>query len=138
MPERLPDLDSLVERLRSWAQNEEMINQYFLQHGKDCNEAADEIERLRRELALYETAAQGAATMEQFEEEISRRERAEAHLATARRWALEEAKSLVTKLFVAARFDKTTHLGLGDIRLTIGYQEDIISAIHALAEKEPK
>jgi len=32
--------DALVERLRSWAQNEEMIDQYFTAHGRDCNEAA--------------------------------------------------------------------------------------------------
>jgi hypothetical protein len=26
--------------LEDWAQNEEMIDQFFLGHGKDCNEAA--------------------------------------------------------------------------------------------------
>lgn len=40
-------MSDLVERLRSWAQNEEMIDQYYTDHGMDCNEAADEIERLR-------------------------------------------------------------------------------------------
>ena len=39
---------NIAERLRSWAQNEEMIDQHFLDHGRDCNEAADEIERLRK------------------------------------------------------------------------------------------
>jgi hypothetical protein len=35
---------TLAERLRSWAQNEEMINQYYTDHGKDCIEAADMLE----------------------------------------------------------------------------------------------
>ena len=44
-------MNTLLERLVSWAQNEEMINQYFTDHGKDCNEAVKEIERLEaREL----------------------------------------------------------------------------------------
>jgi len=41
---------ALYEALRSWAQNEEMINSDFLSHGRDCNEAAAAIERLVREL----------------------------------------------------------------------------------------
>lgn len=41
----------LSERLRWWAQNEEMIDGHFLSHGKECNEAADTMERLERELA---------------------------------------------------------------------------------------
>jgi len=48
-----------IEMLRSWAQNEEMVDQHFLQHGKDCNDAADVIENLVLELgeqvALHET-----------------------------------------------------------------------------------
>jgi chromosome segregation ATPase len=38
-------MNTLLERLVSWAQNEEMINQHFTDHGKDCNEAVKEIER---------------------------------------------------------------------------------------------
>jgi len=45
-------MTDLLERLRSWAQNEEMIDQYYTDHGVDCNEAADEIERLKAELQL--------------------------------------------------------------------------------------
>jgi hypothetical protein len=37
-------MSDLTENLRSWAQNEEMIDQYYLGHGHDCNEAADLIE----------------------------------------------------------------------------------------------
>jgi len=40
-------MNTLLERLVSWAQNEEMINQYFTDHGKDCNEAVKEIDRLQ-------------------------------------------------------------------------------------------
>ena len=36
----------LVKRLRSWAQNEEMIDTSFTEHGKVCNAAADRIEQL--------------------------------------------------------------------------------------------
>ena len=50
-PHRLPTqpeaptlADDLPERLRSWAQNEEMIDSYYTAHGKDCNEAAARIE----------------------------------------------------------------------------------------------
>ena len=43
-------MNTLLERLVSWAQNEEMINQYYTDHGKDCNEAVKEIERLTAEL----------------------------------------------------------------------------------------
>ena len=37
----------ITERLRSWAQNEEMIDSDYLAHGRDCNLAADEIKQLR-------------------------------------------------------------------------------------------
>lgn len=37
----MSDIERLVERLRSWAQNEEMVDQHFTEHGRDCNEAAD-------------------------------------------------------------------------------------------------
>lgn len=39
---------NLCERLRSWAQNEEMIDTSFTDHGKDCNAAVNEIEKLQR------------------------------------------------------------------------------------------
>jgi hypothetical protein len=40
-------VSTLVDSLRSWAQNEEMIDASFTRHGQDCNEAAAEIDRLR-------------------------------------------------------------------------------------------
>jgi hypothetical protein len=42
-------------RLQSWAQNEEMINQYYTEHGKDCLAAAEALadnDRLRAALEL--------------------------------------------------------------------------------------
>lgn len=42
-------MDSLVERLRHWAQNYEMIDQHYLIHGRDCSEAARLIAELERE-----------------------------------------------------------------------------------------
>lgn len=39
----------LADRLRSWAQNEEMVNAGFTAHGKDCNAAADCIAQLQRQ-----------------------------------------------------------------------------------------
>jgi len=35
----------------------------------------------------------------------------------------------IKNYFEKLRFDKTSHLGLGDIRLTMGQQEDILSII---------
>jgi hypothetical protein len=35
------NLEGLAERLRAWAQNEEMVDQYSTQHGRDCLAAAD-------------------------------------------------------------------------------------------------
>jgi len=50
----------LAERLVSWAQNEEMIDQHFLEHGKDCLKAAeicrvcaDMVEGLNIPAAIY-------------------------------------------------------------------------------------
>ena len=37
-----------AERLRAWAQNEEMINQYYTEHGQDCLLAARRIEELEK------------------------------------------------------------------------------------------
>ena len=34
------ELRALLERLEAWAQNEEMIDASYLQHGLDCMEAA--------------------------------------------------------------------------------------------------
>jgi hypothetical protein len=42
---------ALVERLYEWAQNEEMIDQYYTAHGEDCVKAAGLIKRFERELA---------------------------------------------------------------------------------------
>ena len=39
----------LALELRSWAQNEEMIDQYFTNHGRVCNQAADLLELLANE-----------------------------------------------------------------------------------------
>ena len=47
-------MNTLLERLVSWAQNEEMINQYFTDHGKDCNEAVKEIEYLEADVKLWQ------------------------------------------------------------------------------------
>lgn len=47
---------NLKERLQYWAQNEEMIDQHFTAHGRDCNEAADEIERLQSQVSQLEAS----------------------------------------------------------------------------------
>ena len=39
----------LALELRSWAQNEEMVDQYFTKHGIICNQAADLLELLANE-----------------------------------------------------------------------------------------
>jgi hypothetical protein len=39
----------LALELRSWAQNEEMVDQYFTKHGTICNQAADLLELLANE-----------------------------------------------------------------------------------------
>ena len=41
----------------------------------------------------------------------------------------------VAKYFRALRFDERTHLGLGDIRLTMGQQEDLIAEYEALVRE---
>jgi len=38
----------LALELRSWAQNEEMVDQYFTKHGIICNQAADLLELLAK------------------------------------------------------------------------------------------
>ena len=47
-------MQTLPDRLRAWAQNEEMVDQHFLAHGRDCNAAADQLDDL---LAAVETIA---------------------------------------------------------------------------------
>lgn len=46
----------LVERLIEWAQNDEMIDQYFTEHGRVCNEAADALTSLSAALAERQEA----------------------------------------------------------------------------------
>lgn len=38
------DVIPVQDKLRSWAQNEEMIDQYYTEHGEDCDEAAELID----------------------------------------------------------------------------------------------
>ena len=37
---------TLQDKLRFWAKNKEMVDNYYTEHGKDCNEAADELDKL--------------------------------------------------------------------------------------------
>ena len=55
----MPEL-SLSERLRSEAQNNQMIDQHYLPTGVLMNEAADEIDRLNHQLMLARAALDGA------------------------------------------------------------------------------
>lgn len=57
---------SLAERLRSWAQNEEMIDAYFLAHGLDCLQAAEELER------CYKARAEISKTLARMESILRR------------------------------------------------------------------
>jgi hypothetical protein len=41
-------MSELSERLRAWAQNGEMVDSGYTAHGRDCIDAADAIDRLRR------------------------------------------------------------------------------------------
>ena len=52
--------------------------------------------------------------------------------AAGRKAGLEDAAVKCIELMKQYRFDKHTHEGLGDIRLTIGAQEEIAAAIRAL------
>jgi hypothetical protein len=45
-------MSDLAKRLFSWAQNEEMVDVRYTQHGQDCINAGKEIERLSEDLAL--------------------------------------------------------------------------------------
>ena len=66
------------ERLRSWAQNEEMIDQYFTDHGKDCNEAVKEIERLTADVKERDKLIDYKER--QIQKERKRRSKAEARV----------------------------------------------------------
>ena len=39
-------IKALIDNLREWAQNEEMVDQYYTEHGKYCNLASDELESM--------------------------------------------------------------------------------------------
>lgn len=39
----------LIARLSEWAQNQEMVDQHFTAHGRDCIDAANMLERAERE-----------------------------------------------------------------------------------------
>ena len=43
------DYDALEKRMLEWAQNEEMVDQHFTQHGRDCYEVGSAIRDLRAE-----------------------------------------------------------------------------------------
>ncbi len=49
-------IHTLAERLRSWAQNEEMIDGHFLGHGKDCNAAADRLDGIAKAIGEWRDA----------------------------------------------------------------------------------
>lgn len=83
-------MTDLLERLRSWAQNEEMIDQYYTDHGVDCNEAADEIEcltaeasELRQAVGLTTTFAPHAEMDEDHPLEMMRAVAEHVHRMTA-------------------------------------------------------
>lgn len=69
-------LDGLVAGLREWAQNEEMIDQNFTAHGKDCNKAADALTALRQREEQWEHTAKVMAKA--ADNEKTRAEQAEA------------------------------------------------------------
>ena len=56
--------------------------------------------------------------------------------AAGRKAGLEEAAVKCIELMKQYRFDKHTHEGLGDIRLTIGAQEEIAASIRALKDAD--
>jgi len=57
------DLERAAQALEDWAQNEEMIDGHFLQHGRDCNEAAA---MLRGLLARLEEAQGSAVYLREY------------------------------------------------------------------------
>lgn len=46
--------NELADRLIEWAQNNEMIDKYYTDHGKDCLEAAKLIKAFEKANHLYE------------------------------------------------------------------------------------
>ena len=60
--------------------------------------------------------------------------------------ALEEAYAAgrrddvdtVEKFFLALRFNAAHHLGRGDVRVTLGQQDELITLLRALPPKDPK
>ena len=48
---------------------------------------------------------------------------------------LERAISEVQDMFLITRFNKKKHLGLGDVRLTIGDEENLIANIRSLKDR---
>ena len=80
---------SLSEELRFWAQNEEMIDQFYTQHGKDCLSAADELDRHRayprlvaalRWIICPPTVPHAKATQEHIDKLINANDKARALL----------------------------------------------------------
>lgn len=103
--EVLAEKNAEIERLR------QELNTALSDKWMD-NSYRSRAERAEAALALYEMAAQGAATMEQFEEEISRRERAEAALATAPYEALGFAHAWCCSLLDHGQDPRTTECGV--------------------------
>lgn len=57
-------LRHLAERLRAWAQNNEMVDEYYTNHGEDCLTAATlltECDRYKRERDVLVEALQNIA-----------------------------------------------------------------------------
>jgi hypothetical protein len=46
--EKMEDRSDIAERLGSWAQNQEMIDRNYTEHGLDCLNAIAEISRLKK------------------------------------------------------------------------------------------
>jgi len=49
-----------------------------------------------------------------------------------------EGVDTVEKFFLALRFNAANHLGLGDVRVTLGQQDELITLLRALPPKDPK
>lgn len=50
------DIAAMVTRLIAWAQNEEMVDIHYTQHGKDCLDAAAALERFQRDSVRWRDA----------------------------------------------------------------------------------
>lgn len=85
----------LIARLREWAQNEEMVDQHFTQHGRDCYEVGSAIRDLRAERdALLE------CQQREITERDARIKELEQQPATAVEWN-ELVQRLVVRLAAA-------------------------------------